>query len=170
MYSEQELFQVLQKLESVDGIRKLASALGYTYANQQVVLPDSEVTRGAGVTKIAEASTETPLPVLLVVVKKDVITDIDRGLQKYTRAVFNLLPANYKTSFLIITTDTYARWHFVYVKQLGKRNLFRRIIVGKNEKNRTAAERLAMIQLVPEDTYAHVVDKFEKAFDREALS
>lgn len=95
------------------------------------------------------------------------------------RKIVNLLLKNHLDSLFIFSNQFQDRWHFLNIKADDKnrsRQLFRRITVGRDEKLRTAAERLAILNLATIDPALKNVPLLdvrrlhEQAFDVEAVT
>jgi type I restriction-modification system DNA methylase subunit len=95
------------------------------------------------------------------------------------RQIVNLLLKNHLDSLFIFSNQSQDRWHFLNIKADDKnrsRQLFRRITVGRNEKLRTAAERLAILNIATIDPTLKNVPLLdirklhEQAFDVEAVT
>ncbi|MCX7011215.1 MAG: class I SAM-dependent DNA methyltransferase, partial [Candidatus Sumerlaeota bacterium] len=74
-------------------------------------------------------------------------SDLKRTLE---RPVVERLLREHPYAFFVFSNDARNRWHFVNVKydpKVEKRQLYRRITVGPEERLRTAAERIAMLDL-----------------------
>lgn len=74
----------------------------------------------------------------------------DKLLLTPERMLINKLIPNHPDSLFVFSDKAQERWHFVNVKpdtKTAKRHVIRRITVGKEERLRTAAERISMLDL-----------------------
>ena len=89
------------------------------------------------------------------------------------RTVISQLLKQYPYALFVFSDKTQTNFHFVNVKWENnqKRRLFRRITVGPQERMRTAAERLSMLDIQTIDaglfgvTAQHIQDRHDEAFD-----
>jgi hypothetical protein len=95
------------------------------------------------------------------------------------RPVVNALLKEHQLALFIFSNQGQNRWHFINVKydeDEKKRRLFRRISVGREERLRTAAERVAMLDLqsIQPDMFAlqplTIQSRHDEAFDVEAVT
>ena len=109
------------------------------------------------------------------------------------RQIVTHLQTRYTDALYVFSNLTQDQWHLINVKfarekqenpqqeRLKPRNLFRRITIGTNERLRTAAERIAMLDLEkmenPEELFGQefltaldIREKHEEAFDVEAVT
>jgi len=95
------------------------------------------------------------------------------------RSIVAQLLKDHLDSLFIFSNRALDTWHFLNIKSDEKntsRQLFRRITVGPNEQLRTAAERLAMLNLADIDpALSHIpvleiMARHEQAFDVEAVT
>lgn len=91
----------------------------------------------------------------------------------------NQLLKEHPYGLFIFSNDTQDRWHFINVKYdtaTEKRRLFRRISIGPEDRLRTAAERIAMLDLqsIQPDMFGipplTIQSKHDEAFDVEAVT
>lgn len=97
----------------------------------------------------------------------------DRLLLGQERPVVPQLLREHPYGLFIFSNQTQDHWHFINVKydaETEKRRLFRRITVGPEERLRTAAERLSIIDLefIGVSPLA-IQEKHDEAFDVEAV-
>jgi type I restriction-modification system DNA methylase subunit len=95
------------------------------------------------------------------------------------RSIVTLLLKDHLDSLFIFSNRSLDTWHFLNIKSDEKnksRLLFRRITVGPNEQLRTAAERLAMLNIADLDptlsniSVLKILARHEQAFDVEAVT
>src|SRR5262245_17692716 len=98
----------------------------------------------------------------------------DRLLLGLERPVVGRLLRDYPYSLFVFSTRDLKRWHFVNVRYDAKndqRRLFRRITVGPEERLRTAAERLALLDLADIGPAALDIQlRHDEAFDVETVT
>jgi len=96
---------------------------------------------------------------------------LPRGQQ---RLIVEQILKHHPWCLVVFTNSDHSQWQFVNVKHDPhdkRRNLFRRIVVGKRERIHTAAERLAMIHVDDESLTAIALQtKHDQAFDVESVS
>ncbi|MHB8599923.1 MAG: Eco57I restriction-modification methylase domain-containing protein [Ktedonobacteraceae bacterium] len=94
-----------------------------------------------------------------------------RLLAGHERAIVKeMFAANYQNGLFVFSNSSQDTWHFVNVKddtRTSRRQLFRRITVGSQERLRTATERLTLLNLadVPHASRPEIVDRHDHAFD-----
>jgi hypothetical protein len=98
----------------------------------------------------------------------------DRLLLGLERPVISKLLQQYPHALFVVSNSTQEHWHFVnvrYDEQDSKRRLFRRITVGTDERLRTAAERLEMLDLEPlaDRSPLAIQQRHDEAFDVEKV-
>ncbi len=95
------------------------------------------------------------------------------------RPIVSRLLQDHPYALFVFSNAAQDRWHFVnvrYDKNEARRRVFRRITVGPEERLRTAAERLAMLDLslLPSTMFSHAPLEIQKrhddAFDVEAVT
>ena len=103
----------------------------------------------------------------------------ERLLLGQERPVVNQLLKEHQYGLFIFSNQAQDHWHFINVKydtESEKRRLFRRITVGPEERLRTAAERIAMLDLqsVQPDMFGlqplTIQSRHDDAFDVEAVT
>lgn len=106
---------------------------------------------------------------------------LNRLLKSHQRPIFEQLSATYYHSLLVFTDANRSEWHFCNLKHIERRKKqqeeivrrirpFRRIVVGKTERLRTASERIALSFAEEQDTGLTLHAKCDEAFDVEAVS
>lgn len=95
------------------------------------------------------------------------------------RPVVSRLLRDYEYALFVFSNDRQDQWHFLNVKydgQTEKRRLYRRITVGRDERLRTASERLSLLDLasVSKDLFGlsplAIQQQHDGAFDVEAVT
>lgn len=111
----------------------------------------------------------------------------DRLLLTHERRVITRLLRDHPYSLFLFSDEAQIRWHFVNVKlapdsdleydeKTDRRRLFRRITIGPEERLRTAAERISMLDLesldgdLPGLSPLAIQKRHDEAFDAEAVS
>lgn len=168
----QELLKTLSQQHTIDPLKKLFwSELNYDRA-------DETLSRSNWPESTARLLTENPVllatgygdfPIIYSRLASD---QLSTGSE---RLVVTQLMNKYLDGLFIFSDQSQRVWHFVNVKddnKNAKRRLFRRITVGPEERLRTAAERLAMLDLAPihPESRLEVVAQHDKAFDVEAVT
>ncbi len=99
----------------------------------------------------------------------------DKLLLGLERPVVSTLLRNHPYALFVVSNSAQQQWHFINVradKDLEKRRLFRRITIGKDERLRTAAERLEMLDLagLTDLSPLSIQQRHDDAFDVEAVT
>jgi len=103
----------------------------------------------------------------------------ERLLLGQERPVVNALLKEHPYALFIFSNQSQNYWHFINVKydiEMEKRRLFRRITVGPEERLRTAAERISMLDLqsIQPDMFGlqplTIQSRHDEAFDVEAVT
>ncbi|MDI6751276.1 MAG: N-6 DNA methylase [bacterium] len=109
---------------------------------------------------------------------KIILCRIKRLLKGDEREIFNQIANRYSHSLVVFTSPDFSEWHFTSLKyiELEKQKLerkirpFRRIVVGKTERLRTAAERIALLEVSDSDSPLVIHNRCNQAFDVEAVT
>lgn len=104
---------------------------------------------------------------------KIILCHIKRLLKGDEREIFNQVASRYPHALLIFTDLDFSDWHFTNLKYVEekkpklkrKTRPFRRIVVGKTERLRTAAERIAMLEVSGSDSPLVIHRNCDRAFD-----
>ena len=145
METRERVSEILSHLSDLDGVRNLFSELNYDVARD-------ELSRRDWGKAAKEALADDPQ----IIATHDEFQVIygrlasDRLLLGQERPVVNRLLREHPYSLFLFSNEDRSRWHFVNVKyddDTEKRRLFRRITVGRDERLRTATERIAMLDL-----------------------
>ncbi len=102
----------------------------------------------------------------------------DRLLIGQERPIVSKLLQTHPYALFVFSNNNQERWHFLNVKydeNSSKRRLFRRITIGKEERLRTASERIAMLDLasINQNLFGisplDIQTRHDEAFDVEAV-
>lgn len=175
---KKEVFDILKDLNGLDPLKELFwHRLSYERVNQTLARTDwSETARNA----LAED------PVLFAGGGKDNDFHIlyarlnsDKLLLGQERPVATRLLRDHPYALFVFSNATQDRWHFLNVKydeKTEKRRLFRRISIGREERLRTAAERVALLDLadIPPDLLGlpplKIQERHDEAFNVDAVT
>ncbi len=99
----------------------------------------------------------------------------DKLLLTLERPAVSTLLRDHPYALFVVSNSAQQQWHFINVrddKDVSKRRLFRRITVGKDERLRTAAERLEMLDLsgLTDLSPLGIQQQHDDAFDVEAVT
>ena len=99
----------------------------------------------------------------------------DRLLLTLERPAVSTLLRDHPYALFVVSNTAQQQWHFINVrddKDVSKRRLFRRITIGKDERLRTAAERLEMLDLAGMTDFSPlgIQQQHDDAFDVEAVT
>lgn len=103
----------------------------------------------------------------------------DHLLLGQERPIVSRLLHDHPYSLFIFSNAAQDRWHFLnvrYAEEISKRRLFRRITIGPEERLRTAAERLSLLDLesITPDLFGlsplAIQQRCDEAFDVEAVT
>jgi len=104
---------------------------------------------------------------------------LNKLLKGEEREIFRQVSNRYYENLIVFTDSDNSEWHFVNRKPFDEEKArnsslrirsFRRIVVGANERLRTAAERLFMIVAEEGDSSFKIQEKCDLAFDVEEVS
>ena len=99
----------------------------------------------------------------------------DKLLLTLERPAVSTLLRDHPYALFVVSDSARQQWHFINVrhdKDVSKRRLFRRITVGKDERLRTAAQRLEMLDLsgLADLSPLGIQQQHDDAFDVEAVT
>lgn len=100
---------------------------------------------------------------------------VDNLLWGIERPIINNLLRDYPYSLFLFSDNSNKQWHFINVKfdeDESRRKLFRRIVIGPDERLHTAAQRIAMLE-VPDERQTSPLElqqRQDQAFDVEAVT
>jgi hypothetical protein len=172
------VLEILQKLHGLDPLKKLFwEELNYQRVNQP--LPRRGWTDTA-----ANALAEDPLLFAAggqdndfhVIYARLASPELRLGLE---RPVVSRLLRDHPYSLFVFSNAAQDRWHFLnikYTEETAKRRLFRRITIGREERLRTASERLALLDLAAISPTLFglpplaIQQRHDEAFDVEAVT
>src|SRR3990172_2385666 len=166
MKSEQHTYDVLRDLRSTDKLRELFSYLNYKYANRPIS------------TRNWSDRTKEGLKQTNIIAEHDgfhvIHCTVDHLLRGIERPIITQILKDHPYSLIIFSDSSYQDWHFVNVKwdeEEKNRRLFRRIVIGPDEKLHTAAERISILEIEHDDlSVLEVQTKHDEAFDVEAVT
>ncbi len=100
--------------------------------------------------------------------------EVDQLLLGIERPIVNNLLKDHPYSLFLFSDAANSVWHFINVKydeEESRRKLFRRIVVGPDERLHTAAERISMLDVSQEQLSALALqEKHDRAFDVESVT
>lgn len=99
---------------------------------------------------------------------------IEKLLLGIERPIINQLLKEHPYLLVVFSDSQFTNWHFVNVKydeELKNRRLFRRIVVGPDERLHTAAQRIHMLEVIDERiSPLELQVKHDEAFDVEVVT
>ena len=104
---------------------------------------------------------------------------LKRLLQGTEKEIFRQISQKFPDNLIVFTDTSFNEWHFVNRKPFDREKTkdspiklrpFRRIVIGKDERLRTAAERLFLLAIEETDTSLLIQKKCDKAFDVEGVT
>ncbi len=171
---EQSVLSILQNLNSLDPLKELFwSQLNYERINQPLSRrgwPEA-ATRGLAEDPILFAG-QGDFHLIYARLNSD------RLLLGSERPMISRLLSDHPYALFIVSDHTQTQWHFINVKyhqEVKKRRVFRRITIRPHEYYRTAAERLAMLDMesIPKTLYGlsplAIQERHDEAFDVEKI-
>ena len=159
MATPQTILPLLQNFSSIESLKQLFWVeLNYDRVNEPInELPDSTANLVAGSPlRFATGGKDNDFQIIYVKLKTETLRKTDE------RQIITHLQTRYPDALYVFSNPTQNHWHFVNVKltrerqeaneqQSNKdrkqRNIFRRITIAPDERLRTAAERIAMLNL-----------------------
>ena len=170
---QQVVLELLKGLRGLDPLKQLFwTELNYQRVNQPL-------SRRGWSKTAADALADDPL--LFAAGGQDNAFEIiyarlksDKLLLGLERPVLSSLLRNHPYALFVVSDTAQHQWHFINVKyddDDAKRRLFRRITIGKDERLRTAAERLEMLDLagLTDLSPLGIQQQHDDAFDVEAV-
>ncbi|MBU1422471.1 MAG: hypothetical protein KKG06_04695, partial [Bacteroidetes bacterium] len=161
------LYSHLTKLRSYDDAAKLfTSFLNYEYTAQDISIKRFPNSLDGKIKQIKILATHDDFKILHC--------EVDQLLLGIERPIINNLLKDHPYSLFLFSDSSKNTWHFINVKydeEETRRKLFRRIVVGPDERLHTAAQRIAMLE-VPDQKNAplDLQQLHDKAFDVEAVT
>jgi type I restriction-modification system DNA methylase subunit len=169
---QQVILNLLKNLRGADSLKRLFSELNYKYVNKPLskhqLSEASQIEIGGDPTLLATAGQDDDFGVIYVRL------DSDGLLRTVQRPIIQKLLQNHPYSLFVFSNKNEDLWHFVNVKydpKATRRKLFRRITVGKNERLRTASQRVALLDVdsIQPDLFGlsplEVQTRHDEAFD-----
>lgn len=146
---QQTVLEILQNLRDLSGLKKLFwEELNYERANKPLSMrgwPDSARSALADDPILfATGGEENSFHIVYCRLSSESLL---RGIE---RSIINQLIREHPYCLFVFSDKSLSHWHFLNVKydeREEKRRLFRRIIAGPGERLRTAAERIALLDL-----------------------
>lgn len=163
----------LRNLRSLDHVRELITALGFSYADEPLSTrnfkkPLKEAIEAGSLRIIGRAAT---YPVIFLKKATTEEGDIDRQLIRLERELIKKLPPELQDASIVIAASSdFKRIHFINAKRIGSRLILRRYLIGPDQNMRTAAERLSYLKLEGISRWDKVIERVEDAFDREVVT
>lgn len=197
MLTPENTQRILSRLQNFHGIEVLKDLfwveLNYDRANTPIEdLPEGAVNLvAASPLRFATGGKDSNFYIIYVQLKTEKL------LKTHERQIVTHLQGDYPDALYVFSNSTQNHWHFINVKltrekeekteqqrakPLAQRNLFRRITIASGEKLRTAAERIAMLDIEKVDerdtlwdsrellTSLEIRKAHEEAFNVEAVT
>ncbi|MFO7995729.1 MAG: DNA methyltransferase [Dehalococcoidia bacterium] len=175
---EQSVLELLRNLRGLEPLRKLFwSELNYDHVNQPLSRRSWNQTAANALVQdpvlFAGGGQNNDFHVVYCRLPQE------RLLLGQERPVVNAVLKEHPYALFVFSNEPQDYWHFINVKyddDERKRRLFRRITVGPGERLRTAAERVAMLDLqsIQPDMFGlqplTIQSKHDEAFDVEAVT
>ncbi len=103
-----------------------------------------------------------------------IFCEVDRLLLGTERPIINQLLKEHPYCLVVFSDPSHLNWHFVNVKydeEVKNRRLFRRIVIGPDERLHTAAQRISMLDVADERmTALDLQELHDEAFDVEKVT
>ncbi len=193
MAATNTILTLLQNLHSIEGLKQLFCVeLNYGRANSRIedLSENSNALVAEPPTILATGGRYKDFYIIYVKLKTNTLRKTDE------RQIITNLQTGYPDALYIFSNLDQKQWHFINVKLVRKkkttqqednqqqvqRNLFRRITIASDERLRTAAERIAMLDIEDigeQDTLLNSIEfltsleirkRHEEAFDVEAVT
>ena len=157
-------------LKNLNNLEKLTELfcrdLNYTYSNSVISKRTWKEQVSNSVKELSLIATHNDFHIIYCQVEKLLL-----GIE---RPIINCLLKEHPYLLVIFSDPQFTNWHFVNVKydeELKSRRLFRRIVIGPDERLHTAAQRINMLEVVDEKMQALELQiKHDKAFDVEEVT
>ncbi len=168
MNRQSEVFSRLRSLSSAaDAATLFSSVLNYDYTGKTLSRDRFSSSLNGQINKVEIIATHGEF--------KIVHCDVSRLLLGIERPVIGNLLRDYPYSLFVFSDTAKQSWHFINVKydeEESRRKLFRRIVVGPEERLHTAAQRLAMLEIPDESALSplELQELHDSAFDVEAVT
>ena len=163
----QRIQTVLENLNDIGTLRRLfVDELNYDYANQELAIEfPKSITDKIYSTKIISEKGDF----------KVILCTVDTLLKGIELPAVRTISSRYLYNLIVFTNKENDEFQFVntkYIDEEGAKRVkgFRRITVGKNDRLRTAAERISKIYAREDIAPLELMAKCEVAFDVKAVS
>ena len=167
MDCQSEVYSRLGRLKSPEDAAKLFSTiLNYDYTGKTLS------------TKRFPSSLDGQITQLQILAAHDdfkvVYCEVNRMLLGLERPIISNMLRDHPYALFLFSDTSKRDWHFINVKydeEESRRKIFRRIVVGPDERLHTAAQRIAMLE-VPEQKLSplELQQRHDEAFDVEAVT
>ena len=167
MINSQSVHRTLRELDSLDKLSELfCTHLNYGYSGDVVSHRGWKQQVTDTIRKLKLTSTHDDFHV--------VFCEIDRLLLGTQRPIINQILKTHPYCLIVFSDSSYQSWHFVNVKydeEAKNRRLFRRIVIGPDERLHTAAQRMSLLEVADESmTALDLQREHDKAFDVEKVT
>lgn len=158
----------LSSLRSNDDAAKLfSSILNYEYSGKTLPIKQFPSSLDGRITRLQVLAGYDDFKVLHC--------EVDQLLLGVERPIINSLLKDHPYSLFLFSDSKKSAWHFINVKydeEESRRRVFRRIVVGPDERLHTAAQRIAMLEIPDERKLSplELQELHDKAFDVEAVT
>jgi len=175
MLEAEIIHKSLQSLNSLDKVREFIALLGFAYKDEKISVRDFKhsLRDAIDTDSIRIIGDACGLPVVFFKQALNGDGDLDRQLIRIERDLIKKLDvvSHDATACMVIgASPDFKRVHFINAKRVGSRLVMRRYLIGADQNMRTAAERLAYLQLKDETDWDRILLKVEEAFDREQVT
>jgi hypothetical protein len=162
-----QVYSTLRKLDSLDNLTELfCSHLNYQYSGDVVSQRDWKPQIVNSIRNLRLVATHDDFHIIFC--------GIDELLLGIERPIVNQILKQHPYALMIFSDTLYQDWHFVNVKyddEIKNRRLFRRIVIGPDERLHTAAQRISLMDVADEGiTALDLQKKHDEAFDVEAVT
>ncbi len=158
----------LIKLKHYDDAAHLfSSLLNYDYSSQKLSTKRFPSSLDGSVKQLNILATHNDFKVIHC--------EVDKLLLGIERPIINNLLRDHPYSLFLFSDSSKDQWHFINVKydeEETRRKLFRRIVVGPDERLHTAAQRILMLEVPEAGTISPLAlqQKHDEAFDVEKVT
>jgi len=164
---ENQVYETLTNLKSLDKLTELfCSHLNYGYRGDVVSRRGWKEQVADSIRDLQLVGTHDDFHVIFC--------EIERLLLGLERPIINQILKNHPYCLVVFSDPIYRNWHFVNIKYDEKaknRRLFRRIVIGPDERLHTAAQRISMLDVPDESiTALDLQREHDKAFDVEEVT
>jgi hypothetical protein len=162
------VYERLVKLKNYDDAAQLFSTLlNYEYSSQKISTKRFPASLDGKVSQLNVLATHDDFKVIHC--------ELDKLLLGTERPVINNLLRDHPYSLFLFSDVSKSQWHFINVKydeEESRRKIFRRIVVGPDERLHTAAQRISMLDVPDAGTISPLALqlKHDEAFDVEKVT